>query len=162
MYLSLQQQKFVDRRIKHPDETPEVSAVEAGYTGKNIKDTGYRLLRQPAVMAAIEIRRKMGDAVAKIDESYILAGLEEVFVRCMQEGEIFEEIDGELVKVGIRNFKPKEAINALTTMAKIKGLLIDKVEVKDEKGVAKRLTSELESKLAEVYGKKKDDKLLLV
>jgi hypothetical protein len=161
MYLSLQQQKFVDRRIKFPDETPEVSASKAGYSGAHIKDTGYKLLRQPSVMAAIEIRLKMGEAVVKIDESYILAGLEEVYVRCMQEGEIFEEIDGELTKVGVRNFKPKEAIIALTTMAKIKGLLIDKVEVKDEKGAVKRLTSELENKLSEVYGTKKLGKPLL-
>jgi phage terminase small subunit len=160
MYLSLNQQKFVDRRIKHPDETPEVSAVEAGYTGKNLRETGYRLLRQPAVMAAIEIRRKMGDAVAKIDKSYLLAGFNEIYVRCMQEGEIFEEIDGELVSVGVRNFKPKEATTAIVMMAKMLGLMVDKVEVKDESGAVKRLTTEIESKIAEVYGKKKDNPLL--
>lgn len=161
MYLSANQLKFVNRRVKYPDETPEVSAVEAGYTGKNLRETGFRLLRQPAVMAAIEIRVNMGDVAAKVDKSYLLVGFNEIYVRCMQEGQIFEEIDGELVSVGVRNFKPKEATAALAMMAKLLGLMVDKVEVKDEKGAVKRLTSELENKLSEVYGTKKLGKPLL-
>ena len=121
-------QRFVDFYVRDctsfdgkPNATASYRAADP--QSKSPDTTASRLLHKPEVLRAVEERMQRTRALSELDEKWVLAGLREVFERCMQRNEI--RIKG--VGIGVWEFDAAGAIKALELIGKHFAMFTDKL-----------------------------------
>lgn len=127
--LSPRQEAFVTAYLSSPGDLAK-AYYAAGYKapGSNSASSGAsRLLNVPAVKAEIQRRLKILQEDTDVTISYVVQRYKQVIERCMQAVPMLNSA-GE--PTGIFEFKPMAAIKALDSLAKYKGMFVDKSEQK--------------------------------
>ena len=132
--LTIKQQRFINNYIISSNITE--AALKAGYAKRSASSTGTDLLKNPKIIKALEEKLK------KIEDKKIATASEVLqFLTSALRGEIDEDhvavvgrgegmSEAQLIK---KKINPKDRIKSAELLAKRFGLLIEKVEVKDER-----------------------------
>lgn len=148
--LTPRQRRFVGEYLKDLNATQ--AAIRAGYSEKNARVIGPRLLLNVAIREAVE--RKLGRAEAKseVTAEYLVEAAKEILERCMQRRPVMvrqgkdwvqkteENENGE--EVGVWEFDAQGAVAAANLLAKHKAgfLAPTKTELTGKDGANLKIT----------------------
>jgi phage terminase small subunit len=118
------QRLFVARYCVHLEA--KRAAEEAGYSARNAKRVGYRLLHSPKIAAAIQEHQRTLAQRAEMDEKWVLGKLRENVERCMQAEPVLDR-DGQ--ETGQYRYDSGGAIRALELIGKHFAMWVDRVRV---------------------------------
>lgn len=163
--LTDKQKLFVDEYLI--DQNATQACIRAGYSQKTANRIGPELLGKTCVAAAIAAAQEKRALRTQIDQDWVLTRLEKVYNRSMEAEPVIDRF-GE--PIGVYNFAHAGANRALETIARMQGLLSEKIQVtgKDGGPIESKTTqvidpstlssSTLEAILADLTGRKRDQK----
>lgn len=115
--LTQQQKNFIDEYIKTVDG--EVSARNAGYKARNLKEVANRLLSNNAVVKEMKIRLKMRINSLRVDKGYVIQKLLQIAEFSLEEEEILDKDGSYTGKRKLRD--TSAALKALESLCKYLG-----------------------------------------
>lgn len=130
--LTIKQKKFADEYIKLGNATQ--AAINAGYSKRSAKQTGSRLLTNPAIKAYIAERMKELEAESIADQTEILQYLTRV-IRDEETEEVLMNVGNFEQEVQTVKVSSKEKIKAAELLGKRYQLWTDKVDINSTEGV---------------------------
>lgn len=149
--LTPRQEKFVSEYLKTGNATK--SAIAAGYNEKTAAPAASRMLRNVKVSRAIEARQAKRNERCEMEEDWELKHAQEVALRCLQAtpvkdmfGKKVRDEDGNI----LYTFNARDAVSALTLVAKLRGKFIDRKQID--------LSVDIPGRLDEYYRTIADDK----
>lgn len=135
--LSKRQQKFVEELLADPKMRQTEAAIKAGFSKKNADSIAARLVKRPAVKAAIEAAMAARAERTKITADYVLENLTEIVERCMQRAPVMVRMGRHLVQMTdeegrhVWKFDAAGSTTALGLIGRHLGMFNDKLEVTD-------------------------------
>lgn len=137
------QQRFVTAYAVSLDATK--AAKEAGYSARNPKQIGHKVLHRPVVQAALReyLSRQRQDA--ELSEGWVLDRLKRVVERCLQAEPVQAGADG--AAVGEYRFDAAGANRALELLGKHLAMFTDNLKISELDQVP---DDELDSRIAEL------------
>lgn len=128
--LTPRQEKFISVYLKCGNATE--AAIKAGYKRKTARQTGSRLLTKADISRAIEVRQQKRSERLEMEEDWELKHAQEVALRCMQSTPV-KDMFGKPLKDEegrtIYGFNARDAIGAITLVAKLRGKFIERKQV---------------------------------
>jgi len=122
--LTPKQAKFCTEYLKDLNATQ--AALRSGYSPKGANVTASQLLANPNIQAVIAKGSQKATEKAEITTEFILGGLKQVALRCMQAEPV---LDREGNPIGEYQFRDSGANRAFELLGKYKGLFADKLNV---------------------------------
>jgi phage terminase small subunit len=105
--------KFVDHFCQHMNAAEAIKA--AGFSPNHTDVQVSRVMKSELVQAELRKRLNLATQRAKLDPSYVLNGLREIYERCMQAKPRLDRLGR---KTGEWTFNPVSAIKALELLGK--------------------------------------------
>lgn len=168
--LTHKQQDFRTAYIRSKTKNSTEAARNAGY--KNPNKLGPRLIKVPAIKAAIEATESVAQERAIVDREWVLSGIKEIAERCMQRVPVMIQVGTHRVQMkdengeGVWAFDASGANRALELLGKHLKLFTDRIEIENAQldklletvtSILKRtLPDELWSKVAAEFARVSD------
>lgn len=115
--LTQQQKKFIDEYIKTVDG--ELSAKNADYKAKNLKDVANRLLSDNKIVKEMKIRLKKRINSLRVDKGYVIQKLLQIAEFSLEEEDILDKEGNFTGKRKLRD--TSAALKALESLCKYLG-----------------------------------------
>lgn len=115
--LTQQQKIFIDEYIKTVDG--ELSARNAGYKAKNLKDVANRLLANNTIVKEMKVRLKGRINSLRVDKGYVIQKLLQIAEFSLEEEDILDKDGGFTGKKKLRD--TSAALKALESLCKYLG-----------------------------------------
>ena len=133
--LTIQQKKFVTEYIKSLNG--ELSAKNAGYKSKDLKDTASRLLSEDLIIKEIKFQLKSQINSLRVNKGYVIQKLSQIAEFSLEEEDI---LDKEGCPTGKKKLRDTSAgLKALESLCKYLGFTITQ-DNEDEYKAAKIIT----------------------
>ncbi len=133
--LTIQQKKFVTEYIKSLNG--ELSAKNAGYKSKDLKDTAARLLSEDLIIKEIKFQLKSQINSLRVNKGYVIQKLLQIAEFSLEEEDI---LDKEGCPTGKKKLRDTSAgLKALESLCKYLGFTTTQ-DVEDEYKAAKIIT----------------------
>lgn len=130
--LRIQWEKFADEYIISGNATQ--AAINAGYSKRSAKQTGSRLLTNPAIKAYIAERMKELEAKSIADQTEILQYLTRV-IRDEETEEVLVNVGNMEQEIRTVRVPAKDRIKAAELLGKRYQLWTDKVDINSTEGI---------------------------